>query len=177
MRLTRADLEDLGKIVRSLSFHYKTRAKGELPVDRILYGYLRGTFPRAQLCRQFPQVRQENRRRTVKKIDYHLGSESAGTYIELVVRRGGEEWRRGPNGDELNKLCRIKSTQAQRALLIIDISKLKPLTRERLKTEFNGWKSTRGKFQRNNVSLTYVGDETAFTLTLRIKKGVISAGG
>jgi hypothetical protein len=176
MRLTRRELEEIGETVRCLCHDYATREKGELPTDRILYGYLRGRFPKVQLRRQFRQKRIENGKTSIKKIDFHLGSKSAGTFIELVVRRAGEEWRHGSNNSELNKLCRIKSPQAQRSLLILDVSNKNPLQRAALKADYTGWKSTRGQFQRNNVCVTYVGDGTAFSFTLRIKNGTVSVG-
>jgi hypothetical protein len=176
MRLTRQELEEIGEIVRRLCHDYATKGKGELPTDRVFYGYLRGRFPKAQLRRQFRQRRIENGKPSIKKIDFHLGSKSAGTFIELVVRRTGEEWRHGANDSELNKLCRIRSPQAQRSLLIIDITKKAPLERDKLKAEYKGWKSTRGQFQRNNVCVSYVGKGIAFSFTLRIKKGRVAVG-
>jgi hypothetical protein len=149
--------------VRRLARAYSTRAKGELPGDRIFFGYVNGKHGRTR--RQQPvRVQRKN-----KRIDFLVGGPKSGTYIALVLRKTGEEWRRGTNNSEMNKLVRVGGKM--RALVIIDVTNKEPLTQERLKAEFVGWKSTPGRYARRHITVVYAGADGSYSFGLKTGKG------
>jgi hypothetical protein len=160
--MTRAHLVDAAREVLEMSRYYSTRARGELTIDRLLFGYFRGTGH--NVGRQFRIWSANGWRR----IDFIVGGESSGAFVELVVRtrRNGEEWRLRPNRDEFNKLCRAKGRQ--RALMIIDASGRDALTAARLKQEYELWRSTPGRYARRNVCVIYcAGPDHTFSFGLK----------
>lgn len=167
--VSRQYLMDAAREVREMAQYYSTRARGELTVDRLLYGYLRGGGHVVE--RQSP-IRSRNANR---RIDFLVGGPNSGAYIELVVRssHNGNEWRLSPNRDELNKLCRAAGRQ--RALLIIDNSRDEPITRVRLKAEFARWRSTPGRYRRRNICVVYsAGPRHTCALGLRVTASSVS---
>lgn len=149
--------------VWEMAQYYSTRNRGELTIDRLLYGYFRGSGHVVQ--RQY-RIRSNN---ATRRIDFLVGGVKTGAFVELVVRTRthGNEWYLTPNSAELNKLCR--ATGRQRALVIIDMSRRDPLTRARLKKEYGGWRSTRGRYTRRNLCVVYsAGAGQTFTFGLSV---------
>lgn len=159
----RKELRETAETVRELALAYSTRAKGELPVDRIFLGYVTGKY--GQTSRQHP-IRLQNKN---KRIDFLIGGRKSGTYVELVLRKTGEEWRRGTNNSEMNKLVRVHGRM--RALVIVDVTKRTPLTQERLKEEYVGWKSTPGRYTRRHITVVYAGADGSYSFGLKTGKG------
>jgi hypothetical protein len=159
----RKELRESADAVRELALMYSTRAKGELPVDRIFLGYVTGKYGKTR--RQHPVILQNKK----KRIDFLIGGRKSGTYVELVLRKTGEEWRRRPNRSEMNKLIRVHGRM--RALVIVDVTKKIPLTQERLKDEYVGWKSTRGRYTRRNITVVYAGADGSYSFGLKTGKG------
>ena len=159
----RKELRETAAAVRELALTYSTRAKGELPVDRIFLGYVTGKHGKTR--RQHP-IRLQNKN---KRIDFLIGGLKSGTYVELVLRKTGEEWRRGTNNSEMNKLVRVHGRM--RALVIVDVTNRTPLTQERLKEEYVGWKSTRGRYKRRHITVVYAGADGSYSFGLKTGKG------
>lgn len=165
--ISRDDLMDVARDVWEMAQYYKTRERGELTVDRLLYGRLRGAGHYVE--RQTPIRSQRGNRR----IDFLAGGSGTGAFIELVVRKGGSEWYRTQNGRELNKLCRAPGTQ--RALMIIDTSGRTPLTRAQVKADYATWRSTPGRYRRRSICLVYTaGPGHTFALGLRVTRVTVS---
>jgi hypothetical protein len=143
----RKELRDTAEAVRELALTYSTRAKGELPMDRIFFGYVTGKY--GKTWRQYP-VRLQNKK---KRIDFLIGGPKSGTYVELV----------------LNKLVRVHGRM--RALVIVDVTKRPPLTQERLKEEYVGWKSTPGNYTRRHITVVYAGVDGSYSFGLKTGKG------
>ncbi|MHB8432260.1 MAG: hypothetical protein ACYDCA_01405 [Candidatus Tyrphobacter sp.] len=138
---------------------YRTKGRGELPVDRIVFGYISGKYGHTE--RQVP-IRCQN---TVKRIDYLHGGTKSGTYIELVVRRTGPEWLASQNNSELNKLLRAHGRV--RALMIVDVSKFAPITEEEMRADYADWVSTAGRFKRRHITIVYAGADSQFSFGLK----------
>jgi hypothetical protein len=166
-RLTRAALEQVAHDVRDMCYKYHTRKKGELPTDRLFFGYLAGMF-RQSNQRNTPVVRQAPGHGLGKsqRIDFVLRPVTNGTYIELVVRAKGAEWYRSQNQSEINKLCRVQGV-SQRAIVIVDLSTNPALIPEDIAEDYDGWKTTAGRFGRRDFIVTYAGPDGAFTVRPR----------
>ncbi len=151
--------------VRLLADDYKTKGKGELPVDRIVYGYLIGKY--GSTARQHP-IRSEGKER---RIDFLIGTPELGTFVELVVRRHGQEWQCSQNGSELNKL--VRANGRVRALVIVDVSAYASINHHQMRADYAGWKSTPGKFERKHITIVYSGAAATYSFGLKTgKKGV-----
>lgn len=155
----RKELREIGAIARQLAATYATRGRGELPVDRIVFGYISGRYGRTQ--RQVP-IRCQN---TTKRIDYLHGGKRSGTYIELVVRRKGAEWLASQNTSELNKLLRAHGRV--RALLVVDVSSFAAVTEEEMRADYGDWTSTAGRFKRRHISVVYAGADGEFSFGMK----------
>ncbi len=159
--LNRAQLEDLATTIADLAHCYKTEKKGEMVVDRLMFGYLAA---RHRVQRQVVVQSQGATRR----IDFLVGGEQSGTYIELVVRLKGSEWYLNANTTEMNKLCR--SSGKQRALMIIDISKIGYIKKDKLVKQYKSWKSTPGKYKRRNVCVVYANSSHSYSFGIKSLK-------
>ncbi len=155
----RAGLEEAAGITRSLADDYKTKGKGELPVDRIFYGYMNGRHGLTE--RQIPIKCLGSWTR----IDYLFGGPRSGTFIELVVRRHGQEWQASQNNSELNKLLRAHGRM--RALVIVDVSRFASIDKERLQRNYKTWVPSRGRFRRRHITVVYTSADATYNFGLR----------
>ena len=92
----RLGLMEAAREVWEMAQQYKTRDRGEFTIDRLLFAYFRGSGHAA--ARQ-SKIKSEKANR---RIDFLIGGETSGTFVELVVRRNGAEWYAGQNSGELN---------------------------------------------------------------------------
>lgn len=155
----RRELREIGAVGRELAADYATKGKGELPVDRIVYGYITGKYGYTQ--RQVA-IKSEGK---WKRIDYLHGGKKSGTFIELVVRRRGQEWQASQNDSELNKL--IRAHGRVRALVVVDISKLHPVPEAKMRENFGAWVATAGRFTRRHVTVVYAGADGEYSFGMK----------
>jgi hypothetical protein len=172
-RLSSTQLTTIAKTLRRLHLEY-TRRPSEGDVSRMLCGYLAGRFSDPR--REYPQsyVTADGKVKA-GRIDFLLGSPSAGTFIELAILRDGDQWSFKPKfSHDLWKLERAGGTLAKRVQLIIDLRKSKPLSKGAVLDLYRrSWKTTRGRYKRHHVSVMYAGDDCSFIFSLKPKKSKI----
>lgn len=168
-RLSSTQLCATAEHIRRLHVRY-TRPPLEGDVSRVLCGYLAGKFalPSRELAQSYVDhlgTKREGR------IDFLLGNESSGTYIELAILREGDRWSFKPKyASDLWKLERAGGVQSKRVQLLVDLRADGALTKEFLTQQYrSGWKTTRGKYKRHHVTIVYAGSQGAYSFSLKPK--------
>jgi hypothetical protein len=163
-RVTLDDLVAVGRDVIAMCSHYHgRRPKTEILVDYLLYGYLQGGY--GCFTRQH-QIRYGTSAMP-KRIDFRQGG-SRPVGIEFVLRtQGRNEIYGSQNGDEIEKLCRLRQKQwSTRVLLLLDLCK-ESVGRAELKETYDKICTGPGNFTRHTVSVVYVHRDTDYTFQWR----------
>lgn len=94
------------------------------------------------------------------RIDFRYGGTNPA-FIELVVRRHGNEHNQSQNKKEIRKLCRVKNAK-QRYLLIVDLTENNPLTVEKLREQYKKAGPGSGRSYNKPIMVVYVHQEDSF---------------
>lgn len=156
------DIEGIGAKVLELLDQYHNPPHKELLLDSILFAYLSGRY--SGVARQhyvyFYGTTKPHR------IDFRFGGSNPAV-LELAVRKpGGSGGLSGsPNQKELNKLCRVRRSQARMsALLLLDLAQ-EPLKKVSLKKSYEQLHAGPGKFERRSVRVIYVHRKIAYSFS------------
>jgi len=151
-RITKPQLLRACKRVIELAQQYKPgEHHREMGYDGLLFGYLDGHFGKME--------RQRHIRRTgssrPKRLDFRQGG-ARPVVIEFAVRTPGRnEIYASQNKDEIRKLARQHKASA-RYLLLLDLSKKRPLNASGLRDTYRQVNAGPGKFIRKPVQVVYV---------------------
>jgi hypothetical protein len=149
--IRRDTLIQTAQTLLTLASHYRGAAHREMRVDGLVYGVLHTKFG---VTRQH-HVRRTPRKSKPDRIDF----KQAGTnpvVIEFAVRTRAHlnEVYGSQNKSELRKMAK-QTKMSARYLLLLDLSGVDPLSRERLKSTYDKINAGRGKFPRTSVRVIY----------------------
>jgi hypothetical protein len=130
--------------------------------DGLLFGFLDARF--GKMKRQFHIALGKSKR--PKRLDFRQGG-TRPVVIEFAVRTPKRNEIYGSqNRDEVQKLTRQRKASA-RYLLLLDLSRKKPIQRSDLEDTYNELNSGRGKFVRKPVQIAYVHPRLSYTFLWR----------
>ena len=157
---------EAARAVVELRRHYSNPPKTERGLDPILFGYLRGAYPKVSVTRQMQITFSSSMRPS--RIDFRVGGTNP-TVLEFAVRPAdGQQQLNGPqNHQELLKLSKVVPSKAKRRILLLLDLKKTPVQKRALKLAYDKLNAGRGRKARHPVTVVYVHTASQYSFCWR----------